>query len=182
MAELRTAQQLLELSSKLLGSKLLSSSTRFNDLVITVAAAEITGVLTALRDSDNLRFNLLTSVTAVDRMPAEPRFEVIYELYSVASHDRLRVKALLADTGSEEHLPVMDSAAGVFHSANWQEREIFDLFGIKFRGHPDLRRILLPEDWDGYPLRRDYPYDGKPVWKLGASVAEPDAKFDILEH
>jgi len=182
MAELRTADQLLEITAKLLGSKLLSSSTAGNDLVVSVPAIDIRAVLTMLRGNEELQFNLLTSQTAVDRFPAEPRFEVVYELYSVPRRDRLRVKALLADTGSELHLPVMDSAAEIFHSANWHEREIYDLFGIKFKGHPDLRRILLPENWDGHPLRRDYPYDGKPVWKLGASVAEPDAKFDILEH
>jgi NADH-quinone oxidoreductase subunit C len=179
---LRTAEQLLEISSSLLGAKLLSSSTRFNDLVITVPAVEIKQVLTMLRDSSELQFNLLSSLTAVDKYPQEPRFELVYDLYSVALHDRIRVKVALADTGSEQQLPSIESVCEIFLTANWHEREVYDLFGIRFKHHPDLRRILLPENWDGHPLRRDYPYDGKPVWKLGASVAEPDAKFDILEN
>lgn len=179
---IRTAEQLLEITASLLGSKLLSSSLRFNDLVIVVPATEITKVLTLLKGSSELQFNLLSSLTAVDNYPQEPRFELVYDLYSVALHDRIRVKAVLADTGSEQQLPSIDSASDIFLTANWHEREVFDLFGINFRHHPDLRRILLPENWDGHPLRRDYPYDGKPVWKLGASVAEPEAKFDILEN
>ena len=102
-----------------------------------------------------LLFNFLTDATCVDRFPMEPRFEVNYQLVSMSRRDRLRLKIKLS--GSD---PVMDSLVPVWPGANWLEREIFDLMGIQFTGHPDLRRILLPDDWQGHPLRRDYPVQG----------------------
>ncbi len=182
MAELKTAEQLLELAGIALGSLLLESSTAADDLSILVPANSIRDVLTTLRDADGLKFDLMSYMTVVDYTPQEPRFELVYDLYSVDSANRIRVRCRLADSGSEDKLPEIDSVSEVFATADWHEREAYDLFGIHFRGHPNLRRILLPENWDGHPLRRDYPYDGKPAWKLGASVAEPDAKFDILDN
>ena len=102
-----------------------------------------------------LQFNLLTDATCVDRYPVEPRFELNYHLVSIPRRDRVRLQVRL--NGQD---PVVDSLVPVWPGANWLEREIFDLFGIRFNGHPDLRRILLPEDWEGYPLRRDYPVEG----------------------
>ena len=107
-----------------------------------------------LQDS-NLQFNLLTDATCVDRFPMEPRFEVNYHLVSIPRKARLRLKTKLM--GND---PVMDSMVPVWPGANWLEREIWDLMGIRFNGHPDLRRILLPDDWEGHPLRRDYPVQG----------------------
>jgi NADH-quinone oxidoreductase subunit C len=103
----------------------------------------------------NLQFNLLTDATCVDRFPMEPRFEVNYHLVSIPRKARLRLKTKLP--GSD---PVMDSMVPVWPGANWLEREIWDLMGIRFKGHPDLRRILLPDDWEGHPLRRDFPVQG----------------------
>jgi NADH-quinone oxidoreductase subunit C len=103
----------------------------------------------------NLQFNLLTDATCVDRFPMEPRFEVNYHLVSIPRKARLRLKIKLS--GND---PVMDSMVPVWPGANWLEREIWDLMGIHFNGHPDLRRILLPDDWEGHPLRRDYPVQG----------------------
>jgi NADH-quinone oxidoreductase subunit C len=100
-------------------------------------------------------FERLSTVTAVDRFPAEPRFEVIYHLHSVARNQRLRLKCLLPGQN-----PEIDSATAVWRAAGWYEREAFDLFGIRFRNHPDLRRILMPDDWEGHPLRKDYPIEG----------------------
>jgi NADH-quinone oxidoreductase subunit C len=94
-------------------------------------------------------------LTAVEWHPAEPRFEVVYHLHSVENNERLRLKCRLAGNAAE-----IDSVTSVWRSANWHEREVFDLFGIVFRGHPDLRRIMLPEDWEGHPLRKDYPVYG----------------------
>jgi NADH-quinone oxidoreductase subunit C len=102
-----------------------------------------------------LQFNLLSDATCVDRFPMEPRFEVNYHLVSIPRRDRLRLKTKLF--GSD---PVVDSLVPVWPGAGWLEREIFDLMGIRFTGNPDLRRILLPEDWEGHPLRRDYPVQG----------------------
>ena len=102
-----------------------------------------------------LQFNLLSDATCVDRYPVEPRFELNYQLVSIPRRDRVRLQVRLS--GDD---PVVDSLVPVWPGANWLEREIFDLFGIRFTGHPDLRRILLPEDWEGHPLRRDYPVVG----------------------
>jgi NADH-quinone oxidoreductase subunit C len=107
------------------------------------------------RDHADLKFNLLTDATCVDRYPHEPRFELNYNLVSIPRRQKIRLKVRLA--GSDT---VVDSLVPVWPGANWLEREIFDLFGIRFTGHPDLRRILLPEDWEGYPLRKDYPVEG----------------------
>jgi len=107
------------------------------------------------RDDKALQFNLLTDATCLDRFPMEPRFELNYHLVSISRRDRIRLRVRLS--GDD---PAVDSLVPVWPGANWLEREIFDLFGIRFNGHPDLRRILLPEDWEGYPLRRDYPVEG----------------------
>lgn len=122
---------------------------------------EVCGVL---RDHPSLQFALLADVTAVDRLPADPRFEVVYHLACLGEHfltadatqsaapSRLRMKVRLP--GADPRVP---SVVTVWPTAGWPEREVFDLFGISFVGHPDLRRILMPDDWQGYPLRKDYP-------------------------
>jgi NADH-quinone oxidoreductase subunit C len=107
------------------------------------------------REDHVLQFNLLSDATCVDRFPMEPRFELNYHLVSIPERNKVRLRVRLS--GDD---PVVDSLVPVWPGANWLEREIFDLFGIQFTDHPDLRRILLPEDWEGYPLRRDYPVEG----------------------
>jgi len=107
------------------------------------------------RDDQNLKFDLLSDTTCVDRYPAEPRFELNYQLVSISRRDRVSLRVRVS--GDD---PVVDSLVPVWPGANWQEREVFDLFGIRFTGHPDLRRILLPDDFEGYPLRRDFPVEG----------------------
>jgi NADH-quinone oxidoreductase subunit C len=105
-----------------------------------------------LRDTPELGFNRLASVTAVDYWPDEPRFAVIYQLFSIPNTEYLRLSVPLQ--GNEAEVPTI---TGLFLNANWFEREVFDMFGITFRDHPDLRRILMPEGWEGHPLRKDYP-------------------------
>ncbi len=100
-------------------------------------------------------FSRISSVTAVDWHPAEPRFEVVYHLHAIQQHERLRLKCRIP--GAE---PSLDSVTAVWRGADWYEREAFDLFGIQFLGHPNLRRILMPEEWEGHPLRKDYPVHG----------------------
>jgi NADH-quinone oxidoreductase subunit C len=107
------------------------------------------------RQHAGLQYNLLTDATCLDRYPHEPRFELNYHLVSIPRREKVRLKVKLS--GND---PVVDSLVVVWPGANWLEREIFDLFGIRFLGHPDLRRILLPDDWEGHPLRRDYPVEG----------------------
>ena len=108
------------------------------------------------RDNPALKFNLLSDATCVDRYPIEPRFELNYQLVSLDRRERVRLRSSV----SAEH-PFIESLVPVWPGANWMEREIFDLFGIRFEGHPDLRRILLPEGFEGAPLRRDFPTEGK---------------------
>jgi NADH-quinone oxidoreductase subunit C len=131
--------------------------------VLSVDREHLLEVLGVLRDHPSLQFSLLADVTAVDRLPAAPRYEVVYllaclgESYVVgpgpaAPARRLRIKVPL----SADDLRV-PSVVALFPAANWPEREVFDLFGIVFLDHPDLRRILMPEDWEGFPLRKDYP-------------------------
>jgi NADH-quinone oxidoreductase subunit C len=100
-------------------------------------------------------FIRLSAVTAVDWHPADPRFEVTYLLHSLDKNARLRLKCRVSEAE-----PEIDSITGVWRGANWYEREVFDMFGIGFRNHPDLRRILMPADWEGHPLRKDYPVHG----------------------
>ena len=100
-------------------------------------------------------YRFLSDVTAVDWYPSEPRFEVVYHLYCHARRERLRLKCRLS---AEQ--PEIASVVPVWDAANWYEREVFDLFGIRFEGHPHLRRILMPDDWQGHPLRKDYPVTG----------------------
>ena len=127
-----------------------------NELTLDIAPPKIASICGFLKYDQN--FIRLSSVTAVDRYPAEPRFEVVYHLHSVERNDRIRLKCRVR--GED---PVIESVASVWRSANWYEREVFDLFGIHFLNHPDLRRIMMPDDWEGYPLRKDYPIAGTRV-------------------
>jgi NADH-quinone oxidoreductase subunit C len=126
------------------------------ELTLTVPAEHIVAVGQILKAKQ--QYVRLSTVTGVDWYPAEPRFEVIYHLHSLERNLRLRVKCKLPGAN-----PEIDSLTGVWRSANWYERETFDLFGIRFRNHPDLTRIMLPEDWEGHPLRKDYPVTGSRV-------------------
>lgn len=120
---------------------------------IVVASPHIVDVCRFLKDEQ--KFVRLSAITAVDWLPADPRFEVVYLLHSLELKARVRLKCWISEAACE-----IDSVTGVWRSANWYEREVFDLFGIGFRNHPDLRRILMPVDWDGHPLRKDYPVHG----------------------
>jgi NADH-quinone oxidoreductase subunit C len=119
---------------------------------IYVSADAVSGVASALRDRRDLAFTFLADITAVDFWPTEPRFELVYILVSPANRLRLRLKVRLNAEGAH-----IATVSGIWPAANWLERELWDMFGIVFDGHPDPRRLLMPEDWDGYPLRKDYP-------------------------
>jgi NADH-quinone oxidoreductase subunit C len=127
-----------------------------NEVTLEIAPSRINSVCGYLKYDQ--KFVRLSSVTAVDRHPAEPRFEVVYHLHSVERKLRVRLKCRLAG-----HDPSIESVTSVWRSANWYEREVFDLFGIRFTGHPDLRRIMLPDEWEGHPLRKDSPITGSRV-------------------
>ncbi|MGD1072630.1 MAG: NADH-quinone oxidoreductase subunit C [Bryobacteraceae bacterium] len=125
----------------------------FGEVTVEVAPENILAALNRLKH--DLHFERLSTVTGVDRFPAEPRFEVVYHLQSIAGKERLRVKARLSGEN-----PEIESAVPIYRSADWYERETFDFFGVRFLNHPNLTRIMLPEDWEGYPLRKDYPVTG----------------------
>ena len=119
---------------------------------IEVSRDDVPAIARALRDRPDLRFNLLAELTAIDVWPREPRFELVYILVSIEQRERLRLKVRL--TGEDARVTTV---TGIWPAANWLEREVWDLFGIVFDGHPDPRRLLMPEDWEGHPLRKDYP-------------------------
>jgi NADH-quinone oxidoreductase subunit C len=123
------------------------------EVTVTVTGENVVDICRYLKAE--LHYNLLTDVTAVDYLGRDPRFMVVYNLYSIPNKDRLRVKAAVP-----ESKPEIDSVCCVWNTANWLERETYDLFGITFLGHPDLRRILMTDDWVGHPLRKDYPLQG----------------------
>jgi NADH-quinone oxidoreductase subunit C len=121
-------------------------------LVLFIAPTFLMPVCRYLRDTAG--FERLTAVTAVDWWPREPRFEVVYFLHSLKHNSRLRLSVRLKLNEQ------VDSVCEIWRAANWYEREVFDLFGIEFKNHPNLERIMMPADWEGYPLRKDYPIHG----------------------
>jgi NADH-quinone oxidoreductase subunit C len=139
-----------------------------------VQPADIVEVLRFLRDQNG--FSLLADLTATDWPGSEPRFQVVYNLLALRSNATIRLKV-----GADTNNPQVPSATGIFPNANWYEREVFDLFGITFSDHPDLRRIEMPEDWDGHPLRKDYPITGPRRPNLPSNQFRPIGRSDVSE-
>jgi NADH-quinone oxidoreductase subunit C len=164
------------------GAVLATSFDRDQPALI-VDPVQILDVLRWLRDTPGQGYRFLSSLHAADYLPAEPRFGIHYELLNRDRVERIRVKVMLSDPAADvgadgqsprtdalarpqdsaQPLPTLDSCVELFPTANFQEREVFDFFGIHFRGHPDLTRILLPDDYVGWPQRRDFPVGGEPV-------------------
>jgi NADH-quinone oxidoreductase subunit C len=128
-----------------------STHARLGDATAVIREFYLLDVMRFLRDDPELAFEMLSDVCAVDYLPRVPRFEVVYHLYSLAKNHRLRVKVLVEENAS------VPSLTALWPSADWMEREVWDLYGIRFEGHPDLRRILLYDEFEGHPLRKDYP-------------------------
>jgi len=126
------------------------------DTTIEVKPERIVDICTALKDGHDTGFKYLSMIAGMDYSPASPRFGVVYNLYSHKHHDRITLKTRLAD----DQAPAINSVAQVWSTAIWHEREAYDMMGIRFNGHPDLRRILMPADWVGHPQRKDYPLKG----------------------
>lgn len=134
----------------------------FGEITATVPREHLVELCTALKADAETSFNFLADICGADRgVEEEPRFEVNYHLFSTTKYHRLRLKVVLND--DDVHVPTV---TGVWRTANWHERETFDLFGVVFDGHPDLRRILLPDDWQGYALRKDFPLRGYEPYSL----------------
>lgn len=124
----------------------------FDELTVTIEADDIRGACRAVQAAG---YNFLCDVTCVDWFPAEPRFHITYHILSHGLKQRIRLRAEAASMDA-----TVDSITEVWPSANFYEREIFDLFGVRFNGHPNMRRIMMPDDWEGHPLRKDYPVEG----------------------
>jgi len=142
-----------------LGAQVLETHEHHGDHTAVVAREGMVDALTFCRDDAELRFDMLMDLTAVDylKFPGRedgPRFDVVYHLYSVAHNHRVRVKVRV-----EQDAPSVPTATGLWPIANWFEREVWDMFGIRFEGHPDLRRLLMYEEFVGHPLRKDYPIE-----------------------
>jgi NADH-quinone oxidoreductase subunit C len=132
----------------------LATDAKFDraELTITVARENIIAAAKAVQQAG---YNFLEDVTAVDWYPSEPRFQIVYHILSLSLKERIRLVVRLDSEAAS-----LDSITSVWPSANFYEREIFDLFGVNFDGHPNLKRIMMPEDWNGHPLRKDYPVEG----------------------
>jgi NADH-quinone oxidoreductase subunit C len=134
------------------GGAVRATHARLGDATALVDKDHLLEVMRFLRDDPELAFDMLTDLTCVDYLGETPRFEMVYHLYSVAKNHRLRIKARVPEEPCE-----IDTLCAVWPSANWMEREVWDLYGVRFTGHPDLRRLLLYEEFQGFPLRKDYP-------------------------
>jgi NADH-quinone oxidoreductase subunit C len=126
-----------------------------DEMTLYVERSSLREACALLKEDPACPFNFLSDITCVDWYPSEPRFEIVYHLISIQNKERVRLKVKLNSSS-----PAVESLTSVWPGANYFEREIFDLFGVRFTGHPYLRRILMPEDWEGHPLRKDYPVEG----------------------
>jgi NADH-quinone oxidoreductase subunit C len=155
--------------------------TQFRDQVsVVVKRDRILEICRYLFEDPDIHMNYLSDLCGVDYPGREYRFEVVYNLYSIKHRHRIRLKALIPEDD-----PSIDSVVPVWKGANWHEREACDMFGIIFNGHPDLRRILMPEDWEGYPLRKDYPLEGPEgkEWRVFEEIKElhsHDKEWNII--
>ena len=156
-----SSDQVIEVLVDRYGDKVMIASPPGGERHAVIAREHILPVMEFLRDEPALRFDFLMDVTAIDHLGLElpeigERFSVVYQLYSSAHNHRFRVKTRVPESD-----PVVPSAFGLWRSALWGERETYDMFGIEFDGNPDMRRLLMPEDYPGFPLRKDYPLRGK---------------------
>lgn len=157
--------------------EILHSYANQGQTAVVIRSGRIVDILRWLRDTDDLRMNHLRSLCGVDNArrkdPGLTRFEVVYNLYSIPLRHEIRLRAEVGDKD-----PAIDSVVCLWAGADWLERETFDLMGIRFNGHPDLRRVLLPDDWKGHPLRKDYPLKGKEEWAGMTDLLEKIKELD----
>lgn len=159
----------IEMLRSKLGDDLLAVEQNRGEIVAVVDPMSIVMACKILHDDQNQRFDFLACLTAVDHFPGEPRFSVAYRLYSTSANQWIGLQVPVS--GREPKLPSIES---VYPAANWHEREVYDMFGITFEGHSDLRRILMPADWEGHPLRKDYP--------LGYEEVQFTFNFDEIDR
>jgi NADH-quinone oxidoreductase subunit C len=141
------------------------------ELTLYIGREHLAEVARTFRDDERLRFELCANLSGVDYIGTAERLHVVYDLRSMTFRRRIRLE--VATTVEDPHMP---SVTAVYPTADWQERETYDMFGVIFDGHPALTRILMPDDWDGFPQRKDYPLGGIPVEYKGASIPPPDER------
>lgn len=163
------AQKAVEVLKQKVGEAVLAVEIFREQTTIVLERTAIVQACQLLRDDPQLRFNFLAALTAVDYWPEQPRMVVVYQLYSVQNKVFLGLKVPLQSESLE-----VDSIESVFPNANWHEREVYDMFGVTFNGHSDLRRILMPYGWEGHPLRKDYP--------LGYEEVQFSFNFDEIDR
>jgi len=144
-------KKILEVLKERFQDKIKATSAQHGDETLVIDRDSLLEIVFFLKDKP-YEYNLLLDLTCVDFIGQDPRFEMVYHLYSLAKNHRLRIKARL----SEKDLSI-DSLTSLWNNANWLEREVYDMFGVLFKGHPDLRRIFMYDGFEGYPLRKDYP-------------------------
>ncbi len=140
------------------GAGVRSVVTHRGETTVTLSPEILVDACRALRDAPDLRYDLLEDVTAVDWLERDPRYDVVYQLVSLQTHASIRLKTQVGDEDTPD--PELPSVTGIWPAADWFEREVYDLFGIRFTGRGELQRILMPSDWVGHPLRKDYPLSG----------------------
>lgn len=150
------SSELLEALKKEFADGIVETHEFRSEATAVVKKEKLMGVLAFLKDDPKMAFSLMADITCVDRlkMNKTPRFEVVYNLYSISETHRIRIKVRL-----DESEPTVSTATGLWEGANWLEREVWDMFGIKFEGHPNLKRLLMYEEFEGHALRKDYPHD-----------------------
>jgi len=178
MEEIREECPVLAMLKDRFGEKIVSVHSFRGDSTAVIEKDVLLDVMKMLRDDPGLSFEFVMDVTAVDFLGETPRFEVVYHLFSFSKNRRVRIKVKV----SEED-PEIPTITPLWRGANWFEREVFDMYGIRFTGHPDLRRILMYEEFEGHPLRKDYPIEGRQptVESLEFSDPEKDVRRKIDE-
>jgi NADH-quinone oxidoreductase subunit C len=154
-----------------LGGRFLDVQVARGEATVVVDRRELLGTLEYLAVEDDLAFRALSDLSATDWPGRHPRFWIAYHLYSIEHRHRLRVKV-----GVLEDSPSVATVTGLYPTADWLEREVFDMYGVTFEGHPDLRRILMPDDWEGHPLRKDYGLGGVGTQYKGAFIPPVDQR------
>jgi NADH-quinone oxidoreductase subunit C len=174
MAPMDTSALIAALEAAVPGVRIEGAPTIDLQPTVYIAAADLTAVARALVDTPSLAFSFLVELTAVDFWPREPRFELVYIVVSITNRLRLRVKVRLPSDAAH-----VETVTSIWPAANWLEREVWDLFGIAFDGHPDPRRLLMPEDWDGFPLRKDYPVQIRKTPESGSALQMTAEEFRV---
>ncbi|HEX7927713.1 MAG TPA: NADH-quinone oxidoreductase subunit C [bacterium] len=151
MADQASKPALTALVEQSFAGQVLSSHAKLGDETIVIKRDRMLDIFQFLKTDARCQFNLMVDVTAVDLLPATPRFEVVYHLKSIPLKHRIRIKVPI-----EEKAPEVDTISNLWVAADWYEREVFDMYGITFKGHPNLKRLLMYEGFEGYPLRKDY--------------------------